>query len=42
MERERNSGTFSGNRGLQIEEKLIFEQDEPGRSGVDLSAPPTV
>ena len=42
MERERNSGTFSGNRGLQIEEKLIFEQDEPGRSGVDLPEPPTV
>src|SRR4051794_27726407 len=29
-------GTISGNRGLQIEEKLIFEQDAPGRSGVDL------
>jgi len=42
MERERISGTFSGNRGLQIEEKLIFEQDEPGRSGVDLPEPPTV
>jgi glycine dehydrogenase subunit 2 len=42
MERERNSGTFSGNRGLQIEEKLIFEQDEPGRSGVDLPEPPAV
>ena len=23
--------TFTGNRGLQIEEKLIFEQDSPGR-----------
>jgi glycine dehydrogenase subunit 2 len=42
MERERTSGTFSGNRGLQIEEKLIFEQDEPGRSGVDLPEPPVV
>jgi glycine dehydrogenase subunit 2 len=42
MERERTGGTFSGNRGLQIEEKLIFEQDEPGRSGVDLPEPPTV
>ena len=42
MERERTSGTFSGNRGLQIEEKLIFEQDEPGRSGVDLPEPPAV
>ena len=28
--------TISGNRGLQIEEKLIFEQDAPGRCGVDL------
>jgi glycine dehydrogenase subunit 2 len=42
MEGERTSGTFSGNRGLQIEEKLIFEQDEPGRSGVDLPEPPAV
>jgi glycine dehydrogenase subunit 2 len=32
--------TFSGNRGLQIEEKLIFEQDAPGRCGVDLPEPP--
>jgi glycine dehydrogenase subunit 2 len=31
--------TFSGNRGLQIEEKLIFEQDSPGRCGVDLPEP---
>jgi glycine dehydrogenase subunit 2 len=31
--------TFSGNRGLQIEEKLIFEQDSPGRYGVDLPEP---
>ncbi|HTV91006.1 MAG TPA: aminomethyl-transferring glycine dehydrogenase subunit GcvPB [Stellaceae bacterium] len=28
--------TISGNRGLQIEEPLIFEQDSPGRCGVDL------
>jgi glycine dehydrogenase subunit 2 len=28
--------TLTGNRGLQIEEKLIFEQDSPGRCGVDL------
>ena len=42
MERDRTSGTFSGNRGLQIEEKLIFEQDEAGRSGVDLPEPPQV
>jgi glycine dehydrogenase subunit 2 len=33
-------GTATGNRGLQIEEKLIFEQDSPGRSGVDLVDPP--
>ena len=32
--------TFSGNRGLQIEEKLIFEQDAAGRRGVDLPEPP--
>ncbi|HEX5453772.1 MAG TPA: aminomethyl-transferring glycine dehydrogenase subunit GcvPB [Stellaceae bacterium] len=31
---------MSGNRGLQIEEKLIFEQDSPGHCGVDLPAPP--
>jgi glycine dehydrogenase subunit 2 len=36
------AATFSGNRGLQIEEKLIFEQDEPGRCGVDLPEPPAV
>jgi glycine dehydrogenase subunit 2 len=28
-----------GNRGLEIEEKLIFEQDSPGRCGVDLPEP---
>src|SRR3981189_2207577 len=28
--------TISGNRGLQIEEKLLFEQDSPGHCGVDL------
>jgi glycine dehydrogenase subunit 2 len=33
-------GTATGNRGLQIEEKLIFEQDSPGRCGVDLVDPP--
>jgi glycine dehydrogenase subunit 2 len=32
--------TVSGNRGLQIEEPLLFEQDVPGRSGVDLPEPP--
>jgi len=30
------TGTFTGNKGLQIEEPLIFEQGMPGRSGVDL------
>ncbi|MGD9741478.1 MAG: aminomethyl-transferring glycine dehydrogenase subunit GcvPB [Dongiaceae bacterium] len=34
------TGTFSGNRGLQIEEPLIFEQGQEGRTGVDLPAPP--
>jgi glycine dehydrogenase subunit 2 len=28
--------TLTGNRGLQMEEKLIFEQDSPGHCGVDL------
>jgi len=32
--------TFIGNRGLQLEEKLLFEQDSPGHCGVDLPAPP--
>src|SRR5215469_5700057 len=32
------AATLSGNRGLQIEEKLIFEQDSPGHCGVDLPA----
>jgi glycine dehydrogenase subunit 2 len=34
--------TFSGNRGLQIEENLLFEKDNAGRSGVDLPEPPRV
>ena len=33
--------TISGNRGLQIEEPLLFEQDSPGHCGVDLPEPPT-
>ena len=37
-----SAATFSGNRGLQIEEKLIFEQDSPGHCGVDLPEPPAV
>jgi glycine dehydrogenase subunit 2 len=36
------SPTVSGNRGLQIEEPLLFEQDAPGRTGVDLPQPPAV
>ncbi|MHA1108402.1 MAG: aminomethyl-transferring glycine dehydrogenase subunit GcvPB, partial [Alphaproteobacteria bacterium] len=34
--------SFTGNRGLQMEEPLIFEQDGPGRCGVDLPAPAPV
>jgi glycine dehydrogenase subunit 2 len=34
------SATFTGNRGLQIEEPLLFEQDSPEHCGVDLPAPP--
>ncbi len=34
--------TYTGNRGLRIEEPLIFEQDSPGRTGVDLSDVPDV
>jgi len=34
------SATISGNRGLQLEEPLIFELDSPGASGVDLPEPP--
>ncbi|MSP50781.1 MAG: glycine dehydrogenase subunit 2 [Alphaproteobacteria bacterium] len=34
--------TFTGHRGLQLEEPLIFEQGQPGRSGVDLPDPPKV
>jgi glycine dehydrogenase subunit 2 len=33
--------TLSGNRGLQIEEKLIFEQHAPGRCGVDMPDRPS-
>jgi len=36
------TGTYSGNRGLQIEEPLLFERDSPGRCGVDLPEPPAV
>lgn len=34
--------TVSGNAGLQIEEPLIFEISTPGKTGVDLPAPPKV
>ncbi|MCW2236507.1 glycine dehydrogenase subunit 2 [Azospirillum canadense] len=34
--------TVTGNRGLQIEEPLIFEQDASGRCGVDLPEMPAV
>jgi glycine dehydrogenase subunit 2 len=34
--------TISGNRGLQIEEPLLFEQDSPGHCGVDLPEVPAV
>ena len=33
--------TISGNRGLRLEEPLIFEQGRPGRLGVDLPEPAT-
>jgi glycine dehydrogenase subunit 2 len=36
------AATISGNRGLQLEEPLIFEQGQAGRTGVDLPAPPPV
>jgi glycine cleavage system P protein (glycine dehydrogenase) subunit 2 len=36
------AGTISGNRGLMIEEPLLFERDQHGRCGVDLPAPPPV
>jgi glycine dehydrogenase subunit 2 len=32
----------TANRGLQIEEPLLFEQDAAGRSGVDLPPPPAI
>ncbi|NVJ91999.1 MAG: aminomethyl-transferring glycine dehydrogenase subunit GcvPB [Methylocystaceae bacterium] len=34
--------TITGNQGLQIEEPLIFEQDTPGKCGVDLVDVPKV
>src|SRR5689334_684457 len=35
-------GTTTGNRGLMIEEALLFEQGEAARSGVDLPPVPKV
>ncbi len=35
-----DASTLTGNRGLQLEELLIFEQDSPGHCGVDLPDPP--
>jgi glycine dehydrogenase subunit 2 len=32
--------TFTGNHALELEEPLIFEQDAPGRTGVDWPEPP--
>ncbi|MCW8835041.1 MAG: aminomethyl-transferring glycine dehydrogenase subunit GcvPB [Rhodospirillales bacterium] len=34
--------TITGNRGLQVEATLIFEQDTPGVTAVDLPDPPKV
>ncbi|MBT3990439.1 MAG: aminomethyl-transferring glycine dehydrogenase subunit GcvPB [Rhodospirillaceae bacterium] len=34
--------TLTGNRGLQLEEKLIFEQNSPGMTAVDLPVPQDV
>ena len=34
--------TFTGNRGLMLEEQLIFERDDYGRTGVDLPAAPKI
>ena len=34
--------TFTGNRGLMLEEKLLFEQQDYSRTGVDLPPAPSV
>jgi len=34
-----DADTFTGNRGLQQEEPLLFEQGQPGRTAVDLPEP---
>ncbi|MCF8500231.1 MAG: aminomethyl-transferring glycine dehydrogenase subunit GcvPB, partial [Rhodospirillum sp.] len=33
--------TFTGNKGLRLEEPLIFEMDTPGSTGVDVADPAT-
>ena len=35
-----NAPTHSGHQGLRLEEPLLFERDQRGRSGVDLPEPP--
>jgi glycine dehydrogenase subunit 2 len=35
------TATLTGNRGLQLEEPLLFEQDSLGHCGVDLPEPPS-
>ncbi len=36
------AGTYTGNRALMLQESLIFEQDSPGSTGVDLPDLPDV
>lgn len=40
-ERGSDGQTISGNRGLAIEEPLIFEQGSPAKTAVDLPTPPS-
>src|SRR5262245_62478720 len=37
-----STAAFAGKRGLQMEERLIFELGQRGRGGVDLPQPPKV
>src|SRR5690606_701078 len=41
MKPDPRRGTFTGDPGLRRVEPLIFEQDAPGRTAVDLPDPPT-
>ena len=34
--------TYTGNKGLELESPLIFEQGVPGRVGVDMAEPKSV